>query len=318
MAWTILCLSSIIMCASSEIIDKTIVKKKNEDSTYKLLVWYAIFGLLITIIIYGLELSESKLMPWEILIKTPAIIYGAICSFLYYIFYLLALKFIGVTIFESVDSSNSILIFIGMSLINTFLGYFNEIKVIFELKYLIPILMILIGNIILTISTKKNSSIKEKNNKKNTSYKFILIGIIFSLISVLFDAGDTLICSFALSEEQASSYDYLIGYSFIEIIIGVCIYIYLFLKNKKLYNPFKKTERNKCLSQFLGVLVSIIYIFANEISVLKTQVAWAAYPIVPMILARIFLKEKYSKKQYFCIGIVLLGSISFALVDIFN
>lgn len=317
MQWLVLCTFSIILCALSEIIERNVVKEKDNDVTLKVFVWLSIWSLLMIILMYALDLSESNMPPWEIIISMPEVILSAVCSALYCALLVSALRFVGVTIYECIDSANAMLIFIGMVIINIFSGRLAEINSIMYPKYLIPILMIIIGNIVLTIvSSKKDEKDLNKTSNKKNKRSYLIIGIILSLASVLFDVSDSLISSLVLSEEEANSFDYVIGYMFMTVIFGIATYLYLWKSDKKPYNPFKKGERIKSLSEGLGILSGIVYLLAVSLDVVKTQIAWAVYPVIPMLLAAILLKEKYSKKQYACIAVVLIGSIAFGIVDI--
>lgn len=53
----------------------------------------------------------------------------------------------------------------------------------------------------------------------------------------------------------------------------------------------------------------------EQFDAVRTSIFFVAYPIFSIFTARIFLKERYTLKQYICIGAITLAAIVFCAMD---
>ena len=112
--------------------------------------------------------------------------------------------------------------------------------------------------------------------------------------------------------ETMGEIDFLIIEGLMFFIMGAGAWVYLLLRKKTLYNPFGKGEMVKCAAALTENAGNIVFTFAIARNPILTPPVTTSYFIFTMIGARIFLKEKMSKKQYIClfilsVGIILLG-----------
>lgn len=183
---------------------------------------------------------------------------------------------------------------------------------------IIAIALIIICMILLSISkdeTLRLESGDKEADAKNAkrAYLLYLKGIAFALGYWFLDGIGSFMDDYTL-EANLSAEQVIIAYSFIYGIIGVICTIVL--KFKKRDYKYTKVKENKL--KLLGTLVetagqyTYIYAFAFGDAALASPYI-AAYSIVTVILSRIFLKEKLTKKQYVLIGLILAGMITLSI-----
>ena len=150
-----------------------------------------------------------------------------------------------------------------------------------------------------------------KNAKR--AYLLYLKGIAFALGYWFLDGIGSFMDDYTL-EANLSAEQVIIAYSFIYGIIGVICAIVVKFKERDY--KYTKVKENKL--KLLGTLVetagqyTYIYAFAFGDAALASPYI-AAYSIVTVILSRIFLKEKLTKKQYVLIGLILAGMITLSI-----
>ena len=62
-------------------------------------------------------------------------------------------------------------------------------------------------------------------------------------------------------------------------------------------------------------ILFVNYAIGSGYDAVEFAMLYIAYPIVPLIGAGVFLKERYTAKQYFCIFGIAIASIIFCLMD---
>ena len=152
----------------------------------------------------------------------------------------------------------------------------------------------------------------DKKNAKR-AYLLYLKGIAFALGYWFLDGIGSFMDDYTL-EANLSAEQVIIAYSFIYGIIGVICAIIVKIKDRDY--KYTKVKENKL--KLLGTLVetagqyTYIYAFAFGDAALASPYI-AAYSVVTVILSRIFLKEKLSKKQYVLIALILAGMITLSI-----
>ena len=86
-------------------------------------------------------------------------------------------------------------------------------------------------------------------------------------------------------------------------------WIYLYLKEKKIYNPFTKRSSPRILGALADNVGIVFYSYAMAINSVSTDPILAAYPVLVMVGGRIFMKEKVSTPQYILLIGIIAGSI---------
>jgi drug/metabolite transporter (DMT)-like permease len=90
----------------------------------------------------------------------------------------------------------------------------------------------------------------------------------------------------------------------------------MFIVKKHAYNPLKKTELSLCGAGFVDILGTMAFTFAVGLNPILTAPITSSYCIVTIILARIFLKEKLTKKQYLSLILVIIGIVFLGTAEV--
>ena len=141
------------------------------------------------------------------------------------------------------------------------------------------------------------------------------MALIFPIVYNLADAVSMVATGIMVSGEMEFSIpdiDYVFFESFAFSVFALLVWLYILIAKKHMYNPFKKTEIYCCSAAICETIGTIAFTFAVAINPILTAPITSSYCLVTIILARIFLKERLTKKQYLSLaflvtGIALLG-----------
>ena len=151
--------------------------------------------------------------------------------------------------------------------------------------------------------------------KKNNTFKKILtLTIIFPLAYCFIDGLGTFLDGIYLDYGSLISEDAaLVSYEYTFLIYGIITYLYLKTKNEKvdLLN-----EKSKILAAIFETIGQFFYVFAMSGSSVIAAPIVGSYCILSMLLSRIFLKEKLTKKEYVAIFLVIIGIVILGILDI--
>ena len=175
-----------------------------------------------------------------------------------------------------------------------------------------------IGIIIILISIIMLSMVRNKINRQNEKYngkrwmRYGLGTLVFPILFSIVDALETIVTGVCLD----STYGFAMPEGDSIIIVGmeyaifalIC-YIYVYLKEKNLYNPFCKLGIPRMLGAVVDNVGIVFYSYAMAIDSISTDPLVAIYPIFVMIGGRIIMKEKVSMNQYICIIGIVIGSV---------
>lgn len=136
--------------------------------------------------------------------------------------------------------------------------------------------------------------------------------LIFPVIFAVIDGLETVVTGvcldttfgFAMPEGDSII---IVGMEYAALALG--FWIYICIKEKKIYNPFTRKSAPRILGAIADNVGIVLYAYAMAINSVSTDPLLALYPVFVMIGGHIFMKEKVSKAQYiFLLGIVA-GSI---------
>lgn len=170
------------------------------------------------------------------------------------------------------------------------------------------IILITGGVIGLAVLEKKlqDKALKADNVNVDPKYQIGFLAITFPIMYAVLDAMGTAADGIYLDKLQLISEDAaLLAYEFTWFIYALISLAYLTAIKKQKFNIFK--EPAKLSAAIFETIGQFFYVFAiSENSVVSAPMI-ASYSIVSVILSRIFLKEKLSRKYYILIVIVLTG-----------
>ena len=185
----------------------------------------------------------------------------------------------------------------------------------YEFPFFIAVLLIFIGIIIISlIEFKEGKDKRDDFKRQNTVKKVITLTIIFPLLYCLLDGAGTFIDGIYLDKLELISEDSaLVSYEYTFLIYGIITYIYLRSKGEK----FKiSNEKSKIMAALFETGGQFFYVFAMGINATISAPIVGSYCILSMILSRIFLKEKLTKREYFAIFLVVIGIVILAIMDV--
>lgn len=95
--------------------------------------------------------------------------------------------------------------------------------------------------------------------------------------------------------------------------LALCCWCYIYWKEKKIYNPFKRENSARMLGAVADNIGIVFYSYAMAINSVSTDPLLAIYPVFVMIGGRVLMKEKISTPQYICLLSIIIGSILVAV-----
>ncbi|MEG0877878.1 MAG: EamA family transporter [Oscillospiraceae bacterium] len=168
------------------------------------------------------------------------------------------------------------------------------------------VVLISLGVFGLALIEKKQSDIERAQAgeqvpvKYSKSFLAVLFPILYLIIDGLGTFMDSIFLDRYIGELQAN-----IAYELTFLIVGIIALCYVvFIKKEKIVVLNEKAKFFGALCETAG---QFTYIFAISSNTIVAAPAIASYSIFSVILSRVFLKEKLSKKHYVVIAIVLVG-----------
>ena len=101
-------------------------------------------------------------------------------------------------------------------------------------------------------------------------------------------------------------------------VIGIFVWLYMLIAKKYVYNPFKKTELSRLGAATCETLGTLTFTIAVGINPILTAPITSSYCFVTIILARMFLKERLTRKQYLSLTLLVLGIALLSVSEIFK
>ena len=186
---------------------------------------------------------------------------------------------------------------------------------------IIGTIVIVLGVVFLGIQEQKLSKQEVDLDQSKKKHRLGALALIFPIVYNLVDAASMVAMGVTVSgETEVSIPD--IDFFFFECVgftvAGVCVWLYLLIFKKYIYNPFKKTELSRCGAGVGDTLGTMSFTFAVGLNPILTAPITSSYCFMTIILARIFLKERLTKKQYISLAILVIGIALIGVSEIFN
>ncbi|KOO47794.1 EamA family transporter [Viridibacillus arvi] len=156
--------------------------------------------------------------------------------------------------------------------------------------------------------------LRSQKVKIERKYQFGFFALLFPILYALIDGVGTFADGIYLDELTIMTEDAaLLAYEYTFFIVAVVCFIYLRFYKKVKFNVFK--ERDRTYAAVLETIGQFFYVYAISAYAFISAPIISSYCIFSIILSRIFLKEKLTKKQYFVIAIIMLGIVILGLAD---
>ena len=150
-------------------------------------------------------------------------------------------------------------------------------------------------------------------------YRYGALALIFPILYCVFDTIGTAADGIILDGEAGlglGEIDVLVLYGMTFFIAAVGCFIFLWIRNKKPYNPFAlRTEGPKAAASVAEQFGQIFYVFAMARNPVLAAPMVASYCIISVILSRIFLKEKIKRSQMISVVIVIAGIVILGIAE---
>ncbi|MBR1453955.1 MAG: hypothetical protein IJ593_04865 [Lachnospiraceae bacterium] len=302
---------SMLMTCGADLYEKKSVKSTTEE-VLKTLIWYGIFNAILLCILLFFGMEEGSPTPFELISNKPIIVLPAILNYTCLFFALVAYKYVGVSVRNTFANTDGLFFILLLVIYYLTTGNAEYATRLFKPLTIIGLILV-IGAGIIYPHIKDYKEKDENKNIENTSKLILILGIAISFISAFFDGAESMVSSTLIGDEIVDSTEYMLALSLIQVTITFFIWIGLFIKNKKPYNPFRKTEKYRFVSQLFLLVSDMFYVFALSKDALLGIILWSAFPILDIIGARILLKEKLSFLQYFVLIMMILGAVFVSL-----
>ena len=216
------------------------------------------------------------------------------------------LKYLELSISSPIQNTSGVIVAL------LFIIFFKEH---YDYPFYIALVSIFVGIIILSIiSLENNKKDRKEFNKKNAFQKALTLTILFPLGYCILDGLGTFLDGIYLDKlELIGETASLIAYEYTFALYGLVTFIYLKIKKEEFSIVNEKPKLAAALFETAG---EIFYVTAMSGNSTVAAPVIGSYCVLSMLLSRVFLKEKLSKKEYFCIFLVLIGVIILAFLDV--
>ena len=181
----------------------------------------------------------------------------------------------------------------------------------------IAIAIIVVG--VVGVSQMERSA--DVNRSKKLGKKLAIIAFLMPFCYALIDALGSFLDIFFLDMETSP----LIGvtednielvanvsYELTFAIVGLILFIFMKIKKVKFERP---KQRDKVIAAVCETAGQLTYVYAMSGNGAIAAPILSSVCVVSLVLSRIFLKEKLTKKQYIFIGIIIVGVLMLAVIE---
>lgn len=325
MNWFLFTVACVILWSITDILYKASSPQNDPLSQYKTFVWVGIVMALAGCIMSTWSnslINSMKIVKDEVLYLIPmGLIYGAALFF-----GLLGKKHLDASVVSSLENIGGALVAIIIYYYYLLTGYilpsyeFGVIDFIATVSIIIGV--ILIGREEQALM-RQETHLEEAKQKHRLGALALFFPILYTLIDVfsVAEIGGVSGNSGIVAAGEVTfipAMDFFIfecaGIAF----ISVFMWLYLLVVKKYVYNPFQPEEFVRCSAATAETFGTMTFIFASSINPVLTAPITSFHCLVTIVLARVFLKERLSKKQCISLGFVVLGIVLIGIADIFG
>ena len=321
MNWFFFALICVLGWGFADLFYKKGTDEKDRYSHLRIAVWVGL--------VMGACSIAMMILPFDEELKTPmsagALVENAVRYSPASLFYIVSmvigyagLRYMEVSIVSPVQNASGGLSAIFMTVYFLIAGTLGSIAEIFDTLTTIGTVLIVIGVIALAFVEQRLAQEERRLDPPEKKYRFGALALIFPVLYCLFDTLGTSADGIILDEEVGlglGEVDVLILYGLTFLLAGFAAWIYLWIREKKPYNPFAKTELSKGIAACCEEFGQVFYVFAMSRNPVVAAPMVASYCIVSVLLGRVFLKEKLKPAQYLCVILVIAGIVIIVIND---
>ena len=194
--------------------------------------------------------------------------------------------------------------------------------VIFLGETIAPLVWVAIGVIvvgIIGVSYMENSS--DINRKKKLGKKLAIVAFAMPFCYAIIDALGSFLDIFFLEMETSpligiteENIELVANVSY-ELTFAICaLILFIFMKIKRVKFELPK-QKDKAIAAVCETAGQLTYVYAMSGNGAIAAPILSSVCVVSLLLSRIFLKEKLTKKQYLFIGIIIVGILMLAVLE---
>lgn len=325
MNWFLLTLACVFLWSITDILYKVASPRNDPLSHYKTFIWIGIVMALAGGIMSTWSdtlLDSIKIIKDDLSYLIPfGLVYAAALFFS-----LLGKKYLAASMVSSLENIGGALVAIIIYYYYLLTGYILP-SYEFGVIDFIAIVLIIIGVIFIgreeQALSKQELHLEEDKRKHPLGALALFFPILYTLADVFSVAeiggvsGNSGIMD-AADEVFIPAMDFFIFECAGIALASVFVWLFLLIVKKRIYNPFQPEEFIRCSAAMSESFGTMAFIFAAAINPVLTAPITSFHCILTIILARIFLKERLSKKQYISLGFVVLGIVLIGFADIFG
>lgn len=318
MPWLLLTLSCIIFWGVTDILYKKSSDYTDSLSHFKIFVWICIImaptG--IVMILLSDTLIDSIKIVKDNLYLIPLCVFYAVAL----IFGLLGKRHLDASVVSPLENIDGAMAAIILYFYFILTGHSNVTSGIGTMD-IIGTVAIVVGVIMLGIQEQKLSRREVGLAEDKKRHRLGILALLFPIIYNLVDTVSMVAAGITVSEETdvaIPDVDFFIFESAGFVVVGIFVWLYMLIVKKYRYNPFKKTELIRCGAATGETFGAMTYIFAVSSNPILTAPITSSYCLVTIVLARIFLKERLTKKQYLSLTFLVMGIILLGISEIFS
>ena len=318
MIWFLLTLSCIILWGITDILLKKSLDYSDSLSQYKTFIWIGLVAALSGTIaaVCSDTLLDSIRMLADNLYLVPVTLFYVVAMF----FGLLGAKHLDASVVSPLENIDGAVTAIILYMFFAFTGR-SHVTDSIGIVEIIGMATIAMGVILLGIQEQKLSKQEINLEEDKKKHRLGALALLFPIAYNLADAASMVATGIAVSgeaEAEIPEIDYFFFECFGFFVIGIFVYLYMLFAKKHVYNPFKKTELTRLSAATCETLGTLAFTIAVGISPILTAPITSSYCFVTIILARIFLKERLTKKQYLSVAFVITGIALLGISEIIN
>ena len=318
MTWLILTLACIILYGFTDILLKKSLDYYDPLSQYKTFIWIGLIAVPSSVIMA--ICSDTLADSIRIVANNPYIIPVNIFYVVALFFGLLGAKHLDASVvspLENIDGAITATILYFFFLLTDRSHITDSVSGV----DIVGAVAITVGVVLLGIQEQRLSTQEMNLDEDKKKHRLGALALFFPIVYNLADAVSMVATGIMVSGETELSIpdiDYVFFESFAFALFALFVWLYLLIAKKYVYNPFKKTELYCFGAATCETLGTISFTFAVAISPILTAPITSSYCLVTIILARIFLKERLTRRQYLSLAFLVVGIALLGASEIFN
>ena len=320
MNWFVAALICILGWGFADLFYKKGTDETDRYSHLKIAVWV---GLVMGVAAFALlPFAETPFSLSALVVNAVKYSPASLCYIISMVIGYAGLRYLEVSIVSPVQNASGAMSAVFMMIYFLVVGRISSFSDEFDVPTLIGTVLIVCGVIALAVFEQRYSRLErlelekngaEKENPADRKYRFGALALLFPLLYCVFDTLGTSADGIILDEEVGlglGEIDVLILYGLTFFLAGIGAWVFLWIKQKKPYNPFAKRELlNKGPAALCEEFGQFFYVFAMAGKPVVAAPMVASYCIVSLLLGRLILKEKLRIAQYACVAAVVVGIV---------